>query len=61
MKDVDAIATVLVTGYQRDRYDLIVKKEFWDLFTNAKVKAILVQKLGIALPEKKTEIVNAAK
>lgn len=61
MADIDTIVNVLTVGYQRDHYDLIVKKEFWDLFTNQKVKAILVQKLGAAIPEKKAEIVNAAK
>ncbi|MBC7767084.1 O-antigen ligase family protein [Arenimonas sp.] len=61
MADVDKIAEVLVTGYTKNHYDLIVKKEFWDLFTNKKVKTILVQKLGIAIPEKKVEIINAAK
>ncbi|MBC7981579.1 O-antigen ligase family protein [Candidatus Parcubacteria bacterium] len=59
--DVDKIAEVLIVGYRRDHYDLIIKKEFWNLFADQKVKAVLVQKLGAAIPEKKVEIVNAAK
>ena len=61
IKDINNIVEVLTEGYKKNNYDLIFKKEFWDMFTNSKVKAVLVQQLVNAIPEKKSEIVNAAK
>ncbi len=59
--DMDKIAQVLAEGYTKNGYDLIIKKEFWDLFTNQKVKTVLVNKISELVPELKLGIMNASR
>jgi hypothetical protein len=40
---------------------LVLKKELWDLFTDRRVKTILVNRVIELLPEKRSEILDAAK
>ncbi len=59
--DISRIAQVLVDGYQKHNSDLILKKEFWAMYSDQKVKALLVNRIVEIVPEKKTQILEAAK
>lgn len=58
---VNEVAIALVEGYTKNNHDMVLKKELWDLFTDKKVKTLLVNKVVELLPEKKMEILEASK
>lgn len=58
---VTEIAQALVGGYKKYNYDLILKAEFWSMFTDKRAKIIIANKIIQLMPEKKVEILNASK
>lgn len=58
---VAMISQALVDGYKQQNYDLIFKTEFWDMFTDKKVKILIANKIIQLIPEKKVEVMNVSK
>lgn len=44
-KDIDNMAQVLLDGYTKNKHDIILKKEFWDMFTDIRAKRLLSAKI----------------
>ena len=55
------IAQILADEYKKNGQDILLKKDFWNLFTNKDVKNILVNRLIELLPEEKDKILEASK
>ncbi len=58
---INNVATALVEGYTKNGHDMVLKKELWDLFTDRRVKTILVNRVVELLPEKRSEVLEASK